>query len=170
MILKPAWEGSSKGIRRHCLVDSIPEALDVLDGLAREYGQPILVEQFIDGEEITVGLCGNGRDVRMIGAMQIVPKASTSRFVYSLEVKRDWESRVSYVSPAKVAPGTLGRLEQDARRAFDALGCRDIARIDFRVKDGVPYFIEANPLPGLAPGDERPGHPGRRLRVRAMPT
>ena len=45
----------------------------------------------------------------------------------------------------------MRRLIGEARLAFDALGCRDLARIDFRLRDGVPYFIEANPLPGLAP-------------------
>jgi len=44
-----------------------------------------------------------------------------------------------------------GRVERAARGVYEAIGCRDLARIDFRVRDGVPYFLEANPLPGLAP-------------------
>ena len=47
----------------------------------------------------------------------------------------------------------LERVAQAARTAFFALGCRDIARIDFRLRDGEPYFLEANPLPGLNPID-----------------
>ncbi len=46
---------------------------------------------------------------------------------------------------------TERRLFDAARSCYSSLGCRDLARIDFRVRDGVPYFIEANPLPGLAP-------------------
>ncbi len=49
-------------------------------------------------------------------------------------------------------PGCAAAVTERIAKAAPALGCRDLARIDFRVRDGVPYFIEANPLPGLAPG------------------
>ncbi len=151
VIVKPAFEGSSKGIRGRCLADGAAEAVAAALRLAEEYEQPVLVEGFIDGDEVTVGLVGNGERVGVLGVMRIVPKGSAARFVYSLEVKRDWERRVDYEAPALLSAEVMQRLIGEARLAFDALGCRDLARIDFRLRDDVPYFIEANPLPGLAP-------------------
>jgi D-alanine-D-alanine ligase len=81
--------------------------------------------------------------------MRVVPRQPTDRFVYSLEVKRDWENRVQYECPPNLPFATLLAIETAALRAYNVLGCRDVTRIDFRVRDGVPYFIEANPLPGL---------------------
>ncbi len=150
-IMKPAFEGSSKGIRAHSVIDTPAEATALFRLLARDYEQPVLIEEFIQGEEITVGLVGNGPDLRVIGSMGVRSKRSDPRFVYSLETKRDWDEHVAYDTPPKIEPGVLDRIEQSARAAFVALGCRDVARIDFRVRDGIPYFLEANPLPGLAP-------------------
>lgn len=150
-ILKPAFEGSSKGVRSRCLVDSTGEAFDVYQSLAVDYEQPILVEEFIDGDEVTVGLIGNPDEFALMEAMRIVPTRDQGRFVYSIELKRDWSETVRYESPAKLAPELRERLFASANDAFVALGCRDVARIDYRIRNGTPYFIEANPLPGLAP-------------------
>ena len=152
VIAKPTFEGSSKGIRGKALAESAQEAAELCAKLASEYRQPILVEQFIGGDEVTVGVIGNGRDVSVLGALRIVPVEPTRHFVYSLEMKRDWQRCVRYEAPAVVNEQEPGLLSLAAKNAYEALGCRDIARIDFRVEDGVPYFIEANPLPGLAPG------------------
>ena len=67
VIVKPAFEGSSKGIRGRCLVDSAAEAVAAALRLADEYEQPVLVEEFIDGDEVTVGLVGNGARVEVLG-------------------------------------------------------------------------------------------------------
>jgi D-alanine-D-alanine ligase len=151
VILKPSFEGSSKGIRGRCLAESLNEAWETYSDLARTYAQPILVEEFIAGEEVTVGLVGNEPRGNAIGTMRVVPKAADPLFVYSLEVKRDWERRVDYEAPAKLDPDVSARLIVAADACYDRLGCRDLARIDFRIREGIPYFIEANPLPGLAP-------------------
>jgi D-alanine-D-alanine ligase len=150
-LLKPAFEGSSKGIRARCLVDSVAEARDVHLSLANDYDQPVLVEEFISGEEVTVGLVGNDPEYSFLEAMRVVPTRANGRFVYSIELKRDWSENVRYETPARLDWDVRARLFASASDAFRALGCRDVARIDFRVRDGVPYFIEANPLPGLAP-------------------
>jgi D-alanine-D-alanine ligase len=150
-ILKPAYEGSSKGIRDASLVDSPSEAATLALNMARDYRQPILIEEFIDGDEVTVGLIGTGARAEVIGALRILPKVPNGRFVYSVEIKRDWDERIVYEIPARLPAATEARLFEGARRAYQTLGCRDVARIDFRVRDGVPYFLEANPLPGLAP-------------------
>ncbi|UCC17509.1 MAG: D-alanine--D-alanine ligase, partial [Dehalococcoidales bacterium] len=67
-----------------------------------------------------------------------------------LEVKRDWERLVDYECQAHLDEKVLQRIKENSVKIFEILGCRDFARIDFRVtKDGTPYFIEINPLPGL---------------------
>jgi D-alanine-D-alanine ligase len=148
-IVKPAWEGSSKGVRGKCIVRS-DEELNTAVEQARGYRQPLLVEEFINGDELTVGVVGNGSP-RILGVMRVIPNRTDEPFVYSLEVKRDFRNQVRYECPAKLAPDVLEAVESATLTAYQALGCRDVARIDFRLRDGVPYFIEANPLPGLNP-------------------
>jgi D-alanine-D-alanine ligase len=150
LIAKPACEGSSKGIRSKCLIERLEDVGPTVVSLWRDYKQGILLEEFISGEEVTVGILGNDPP-RIIGCMQVVPKQDASRFVYSLEVKRDWEDKIYYETPPKMPPEAIRAVENAALEAYDVLGVRDIARIDFRFKDGVPYFLEANPLPGLNP-------------------
>jgi D-alanine-D-alanine ligase len=149
--VKPAFEGSSKGIRNRSLVDTPDLAAALCGELARMYQQTIMVEEFIAGDEVTVGLVGNGERLRILGVMRVRPKSGDPRFVYSIEVKRDWDERVEYEVPARLDPGVQHRVEQAAVSAYESLGCRDVARLDFRLRDGVPYLLEANPLPGLAP-------------------
>ena len=149
-IVKPAWEGSSKGIRGKCVVDTPAELVEAIENHRRAYRQPVLVEEYIEGEELTVGIVGNSPP-QIIGVMQVLPTQNEERFVYSLEVKRDYLRRVRYECPAKLPPARLKRVEDAALVVYRELDCRDIARIDFRLKDGVPYFLEVNPLPGLNP-------------------
>jgi D-alanine-D-alanine ligase len=146
-IVKPAWEGSSKGIRGKCVVDRTDELVAAVSALRRAHPQPILVEEYIPGEELTVGLVGNERP-RIIGLLRVVPIRPDQRFVYSLEVKRDYLRRVRYEClPAE----RFEVVAEAALRVYRTLGCRDVSRIDFRLKDGIPYFLEVNPLPGLNP-------------------
>ena len=151
LIMKPAFEGSSKGIRTRSLVRNSVDAALVYRDLRRAYDQPILVEQFVAGDEVTVAILGNGLGAEPLGAMRIAPKRPTESFVYSLEVKRDWARRVDYEAPAQLAPTALEDLVADALTTYRALGCRDVARLDFRFRGSQPMFIEANPLPGLNP-------------------
>ncbi|MFL5246005.1 MAG: ATP-grasp domain-containing protein [Gemmataceae bacterium] len=149
-ILKPAWEGSSKGIRNRCLVDQLEDIPKVVEQLRRDHRQPVLVEEFIEGDELTVGVIGNEKP-RIVGIMRVVPAQATKRFVYSLEVKRDYLRQVRYECPPDLPPTVMSRIEQATLQVFQALECRDVARVDFRLRDGVPYFLEVNPLPGLNP-------------------
>ena len=149
-IVKPAWEGSSKGIRGKCVAYSAAELAVALAGRQNTYRQPLLVEEFIAGDELTVGVVGNASP-RILGFMRVIPNRTDEPFVYSLEVKRDYINQVKYECPARLAPELLAAIEEATLTAYCTLGCRDVARIDFRLRDGVTYFIEANPLPGLNP-------------------
>ena len=148
-IIKPAYEGSSKGIRLTSLVQNMTQAKKEVSRIIREYSQPVMVEEFIDGDEVTVGVIGNSPP-KLVGMMRVLPKKKEKHFVYSIEVKRDYVNRVDYESPVRLPQPVLDKLEQYSLKAFIALGCRDVSRVDFRVSwDGIPYFIEINPLPGL---------------------
>jgi D-alanine-D-alanine ligase len=150
VIAKPVCEGSSKGIRNRCLIEKADQIGPTLIELGTNYRQPVLVEEFISGDEVTIGVVGNDPP-EILGAMRVVPNTPTDKFVYSLEVKRNWEQLVTYECPARLPAAVRDRLERDTLTAFEAIGCRDVARLDFRIRDGVPYFIEVNPLPGLNP-------------------
>ena len=149
-IVKPAWEGSSKGIRGRCVVDTAEEASEALERLGRDQRQPVLLEEFVAGEELTVGIVGNDPP-QVVGILRVVPRQLNERFIYSLEVKRDWENRVTYECPPHLPVERLRSIEDAALKVYRALGCRDVSRVDFRLRDGVPYFLEVNPLPGLNP-------------------
>src|SRR5207248_9639256 len=133
-----------------CLVHGPEELPDVVELLQRDQRQPILVEEYIAGLEVTVGLVGNG-EPEIIGAMSVEPVEPVEQFIYSLEVKRDFRRMVRYQCPPRLSSGDHHAVRQAALTAFRTLGCRDVARVDFRLKGGVPYFLEINPLPGLNP-------------------
>ena len=148
-IIKPAYEGSSKGIRLTSLAQNTAQAKKEVRTIIKEYSQPVMVEEFIDGDEVTVGVIGNAPP-KLVGMMRVLPKKKEKHFVYSIEVKRDYVKRVDYESPVRLPQPVLDKLEQYSLKAFKVLGCRDVSRVDFRVgQDGIPYFIEINPLPGL---------------------
>jgi D-alanine-D-alanine ligase len=148
-IVKPAYEGSSKGVHPASLVESENQVRDVINEMLRMYHQPVMVEQFIDGDEITVGLIGN-QPPKVLGAMRILPRTESKHFVYTVEVKRDWQNLVDYECPANLDTATNEKIYAYSLKTFELLGCRDFSRIDFRVGiDGIPYMLEINPLPGL---------------------
>jgi len=148
-IVKPAYEGSSKGIRLTSVVDNVSQARAEASRLLEVYRQPVMGEEFINGDEVTVGIIGN-TPPRVIGMMRIIPRKREGHFVYSLEVKRDYLNLVDYECPPKLADEIKERIALASLKVFKVLGCRDFARLDFRVSpDGVPYFLEINPLPGL---------------------
>lgn len=153
MITKPAWEGSSKGIYNSSRVNDKKELERNIERLSKKYPkQPVLVEEYIKGREITVGIIGN--DVpKVMGLMEIINKKYPGEdFFYSLEVKREWEELVDYVSPPDISQSLSLEIRRLATIAFKEFGCRDIARIDFRISEyNEPYLLEINPLPGLSP-------------------
>ena len=153
LIAKPLHEGSSIGVRRSSRVEDASALRREVERLLADYREPVLVEEFAPGPEVTVGILGEGASARAIGAMEIAPRiARPGAFVYSLEVKRDWKREVEYHVPPRLARETLGETLEVALDAYRTLGCRDVARVDLRLSaDGEPLFIEANPLPGINP-------------------
>lgn len=150
-LVKPAYEGSSKGIIGGCRVAQHNLLREPVIDLLGRYHQPVLVEEFITGCDVTVGLLGN-HPPSIVGIMRIVPREESDDFVYSLEVKRDWERLVNYECPAGLSPAAMQAISIAALKIFRVLGCRDISRVDFRVNaEGTPFFLEINPLPGLNP-------------------
>jgi D-alanine-D-alanine ligase len=140
LFAKPAAEGSSMGITTRSLCRDEDELRAAVESLLK-YG-PVLVEEYLPGEEFTVGLI----DGRAIGVMQVVPRHETEDFIYSLDVKRDYLNRVEY---RLVERPDVASVAVDVWRAFEL---RDVARVDVRCdRNGVPNFVEVNPLPGLHP-------------------
>jgi D-alanine-D-alanine ligase len=153
-IAKPLREGSSIGIRRSSRADDGASLAREVDRILSDYGEPALVEEFLPGPEFTVAVLGEGEDARALGVMEIVPRScSTEDFVYSLEVKRNFRAEVEYRVPPRRPARLVRSVEALALACARELGCQDLSRIDVRLAaDGRPYFLEANPLPGLAPG------------------
>ena len=154
LFAKPVCEGSSMGIRRSSRVADAGALAAETNRLLADYGPPVLVETFLPGVEVTVGVLGNGRAAEILGVMEIAPRRSNpDEFVYGLEAKRGYMEEVEYHTPPRnLAAGQIREIEQVALAAYGALGCRDVARLDLRLDaSGTPSVIEVNPLPGLSP-------------------
>ncbi len=149
--VKPAYEGSSKGIRLGSRAETAVQISEIATGLLEYYKQPVMVEEFIAGDEVTVGMIGNSPP-KVLGIMRVLPKQRSTYFIYSIEVKREWEQLADYECPARLETVTLKEITNSSLKIFEALGCRDFARLDFKLSsEGVPYFLEINPLAGLNP-------------------
>jgi D-alanine-D-alanine ligase len=153
-VVKPNDEGSSKGIRDDSVVECMADAIARSRSLRDLYRCPVLVEEFLVGPEVTVGIIGNGTEAEIIGAMEIAPVTGDGArpFLYSIDAKRDWRNRIGYHIPPRLSVDAMSAVERDALTAYRLLGCRDFARLDFRFDaEGRPCFLECNPLPGLDP-------------------
>jgi len=150
LFVKPAAEGSSKGISARSKVESREELVTAVGELLAAFRQPLLVEPFLPGRELTVGIVGNGDSARPLAVMEVAFVAGEDREAYTALNKGDFEARVSYTLLDGEPLGVRAR--EVALGAYRALGCRDAARIDLRCDAaGEPQFLEANPLPGLSP-------------------
>lgn len=149
LFVKPAAEGSSKGITDRSRVSNHAELLDACARLLRIYDQPVLVERYLPGREMTVGIVGNGDQARVVGVMEVVFRNGNDTDYTELN-KAEYDVRVEYRLLDGDALGTRAR--EVALGAYRALSCRDAARVDLRCDEsGEPCFLEVNPLPGLHP-------------------
>lgn len=152
LFVKPRWEGTAKGIRRSSKVTSRPELAREVARVVASYRQPALVEAFVPGPEFTVTLVGNAPPVAWPAVQRALDRDSGVG-IHALEGpgRTDTPSALVPVTPGQLEPALEARLAALAVRAFDALECRDFARVDFRLDAaGEPVFLEINPLPTFA--------------------
>lgn len=157
-MVKPLFEGSSKGIFDTSLVHSAKELTEQVTKVIEEYGQPALVEEFLPGREFTVAMLGNGDGLKVLPIVEIKFDTLPSGVnpIYSYEAKWIWDQSSNpleiFECPAKVDDRLRTAIEKVCRDSYNGLRCRDWSRIDVRLdKDGVPNIIEINPLPGILP-------------------
>ncbi len=148
VIIKPEHEGSSIGISEKSIAHSSEEAKKIAKSVINEYRQPALIEEFIAGREFTVGVLG-GKTLQVLPPMEILLYTNSNIYFRDNKINDSVQTRC----PADIQPNLLDRIETTVLGAFQALGCRDYARIDVRVDhNDIPYVIDINTLPGLEPG------------------
>lgn len=154
LFVKPAHEGSSMGISADSKVSTEAELRERVAYVTKNYHQPALVEEFIVGREFTVGVMGNDELITLpVMEISFANVPGESNGIYSYQYKKEWTARSNFLCPAPISDFAARELQETAKQAYRAVGCRDLGRVDFRVaEDGTPYVIEINPLPGLAPG------------------
>ncbi len=136
-VVKPASEGSTIGITIAISEDELKEGVDT----AFKYGDSILIEKYIPGREVTVSILGG----LPLPVIEIVPKDG----FYDYEHKYT-KGASDYICPAKIPKRISESLQKVAAEAYNALGCRHYARVDFRLgDDGKIYCLEVNTLPGM---------------------
>lgn len=139
VVVKPRREGSSIGISRANSFDELRVAVET----ARKHDDGILVERFIKGREVHVGIL-NGR---VLGAIEVVPK----RPMFDFQAKYT-KGMTEYFYPARLAPTRYQGVLRLAERAAQSLGCSGAVRVDMIVTEGEnEYVLEVNTTPGLTP-------------------
>jgi D-alanine-D-alanine ligase len=152
LIIKPVAEGSSKGVVPKSIVHTEQELREVAKQIISRYKQAAIAEEFLVGREFTVALIGEKR-VKVLPPMEIVFNTPDDKYpIYSYKYKLNYSNEIRYeCPPLNLDPRLRARLESEARKSFTALGCRDFARIDFRL-DAMEVISLNVTLPGSCPG------------------
>lgn len=157
-IVKPVSEGSSKGIYDDSVVEDPAQAQRKVEELFDLYRQPVLIEQFLQGQEFTVALWGNGSNVEVLPIVAIDHSRLpvTAHAIYSYEAKWEWDTPDKpleiFKCPADISPALQAGIEETVRRAYRVMNIRDWCRIDVRLDENeTPHILELNPLPGILP-------------------
>jgi D-alanine-D-alanine ligase len=153
LIVKPRFEGSSKGLSDNSRVANFEELKKQAGLIVNTYKQPALVEEFISGQEFTVAVVGNDNpealpvvQVEIDGSVDLGDKFYTFARISS--------DRLKYVCPARISKDLTEKIQGLALRAYQSVDCLDFGRVDFRVDaKGQPYVLEINPLPCLSTED-----------------
>jgi len=136
-VVKPSSEGSSVGVSLVFKQEDVMPAAE----LAFKFGDEILIESFIKGKEVQVGILGD----RALGAIEIVPKRS----FYDYRAKYE-KGMSEHFFPARIPEAVYKETLQAGLIAHQAMGCRGYSRVDFIVDEfGTPYILEVNTLPGM---------------------
>ena len=156
-IVKPVAEDASIGIPLRAVAATPAELRERVSHIVRKHNQPALVEEYIAGREFYVGLWGNEPvEVLPLSEMDFSRIANPLERISSYEVK--WEEGTALydstpaICPAQVDDALAERVRAMTRAAYRALGCRDYAHADIRVRDGQPYLLEINPACDLSEG------------------
>lgn len=158
LIVKPNCEGSAKGINKTNVVVNKVDLFKKIKESIEVYKQEALVEEFIQGKELTVGILENGK-TRVLPILEIdfTNCKKSGEYFYSWKMKEfqgDSEQGLvpEFYCPARLDKETEEKVKDVALRTHRAVGCLDISRTDIRLdKFNVPYVLEINPLPGLDP-------------------
>jgi D-alanine-D-alanine ligase len=155
-IVKPAFEHYSLGIERESVVQSQVDLIRRVGYVNEKHHQPALVEEFIDGREFHVGMIGNH-------IPQMLPPAEIDFSAFNdihdrlctYEANFD-RSSLAYQSittrlPIELTTEELSNIEQAVLGTYRATDCRDFARMDMRLRDGVFYILDVNPNADISP-------------------
>jgi D-alanine-D-alanine ligase len=174
LFAKPSREGTGMGVSAQSIIHSEEKLRSQVAYINGRYKQPVLVEQYIEGREVTVGVVGNlhgpvarripedDSDERMLAGLLFLPPMEVdlkpfedSDVVYSNRLKVALADQLNYICPAPLSPKLVKKLNWLTAAVFRVTGALDVARVDFRLDvndDLKPYILEINPLPGLSPG------------------
>jgi len=175
LFVKPSREGTGMGVSAESIVNNEQQLRTQLQRLFDRYDQSVLVERFIDGREVTVGIVGNlstpmARRVpddedapRIKRGLTFLPplEVDMTRYpeeeagIYTSKIKTVMAHEFHYLCPAPLPEELISDLNWYAAATFRVTGCFDVARVDFRLDasdNNKPYILEINPLPGLNPG------------------
>jgi len=176
LFVKPSREGTSVGVTGDSIVYTVAQLREQVARQIQQYNQPILVEHYIRGREITVGVIGNLKptQARKLNDREAVNghlpenlyffpplEAKVAAFpdsengVYTNRMKVELADAYTYACPAPIDPALEFELKKLTAAVFQVTGCKDVARVDFRLdadNHDKPYILEINPLPGMTPG------------------
>ncbi|MFC2034860.1 ATP-grasp domain-containing protein [Chloroflexota bacterium] len=149
LFIKPVTGGSSRGIRQSARAESFESLRSEIEWILESCQDSALIETFVPGREFNVGLLETD-SLRCLPVAELRLNNADPNAFYSYELKSIHRKEI--ICPADIPQATSQEMQNYALRLFNALHCRDLARIDFRQgTDGTIYFLEINPLPGLSP-------------------
>ena len=150
VIVKPVTGGSSVGILERSLIREPAGLPRAVEWVLERCGSPALVERFIAGRELTVSILEGPDGTAVFPLAELVFDGDDPFAFYSAERKSMHRKEIR--CPAEIGDALAEGLTERAMAVYGAVGCRDLARVDFRLdREGRPYFLEINPLPGLSP-------------------
>lgn len=140
LFVKPVSEGSSFGMTKVDKAEDLKAAYEI----AIKYNDDVLIEEFIDGFFVTVGVLEKDGKAFATEILEIRPKTEW----YDFEAKYT-TGMSEFICPARLSKEVTERVKQAAVVAFETAGCRSVSRVDFMMKDDVPYVLEINTSPGM---------------------